>query len=162
MYFFLSHNSSHERQATKKNKSANLNLKFALRLLRPVFVGSAMASLTGLVVFFLRFAVSFFAFFFFGAGFAARFVFIVWLGLFLGHNANEKSEFGAIYSTFSDLPNHARTSPRNQRSVIHKWIGDSKMHTPKAILTGVETSSARARPNLRAIASSNSARNPPE
>lgn len=85
-----------------------------------MLVGSSVASGTGLVIFLFRFAVLLFAFFFFGAGFAARFVFVVRLGFFLGHNANGESEFGASYSTLSDLPNHARTSPRNQRSVIHR------------------------------------------
>lgn len=44
-----------------------------------------MPSGTGLVIFFLFLAIFFFAFFFFRAGFAARFVFVVWLGSFLSH-----------------------------------------------------------------------------
>jgi len=79
-----------------------------------------MASGSGLVVFFFRFTVSLFALFFFGAGLATRLVFVARLGFFLGHSADKKSEFGASYSTLSDFPNHARTSPRNQRKVIHR------------------------------------------
>ena len=50
-----------------------------------MFVGAPMPSGTSLMVFLLFLAIFFFPFFFLNAGLAARFVFVVWLRLFLSH-----------------------------------------------------------------------------